>query len=218
MEETEDESPNSQDCLACDKTCRKASRRDFPCGCPPYCHACAAAYIRSCLSNKPFTRPTCPGICGIMHPFPDAWPRQLLRSKETIQYFDLVAEADEAESGAALYCHVRACGRYIPVRNRQKRGVGLGVCNCGERTCAGCHDKVHEGETCDEMRARWEAEGVLKEELERKSRRTMEQLSCKQCPKCKIVIEKIDGCDAIRCESCGHIFCWSKTPMIGDTE
>lgn len=31
----------------------------------------------------------------------------------------------------------------------------------------------------------------------------------KKCPACTIRIEKISGCDIMRCAYCGHKFCWS---------
>ena len=30
----------------------------------------------------------------------------------------------------------------------------------------------------------------------------------KQCPECQILIEKIDGCNQMKCLNCGYIFCW----------
>ena len=30
----------------------------------------------------------------------------------------------------------------------------------------------------------------------------------KQCPKCKVLIEKIDGCNQMKCLNCGFNFCW----------
>ena len=30
----------------------------------------------------------------------------------------------------------------------------------------------------------------------------------KQCPKCKVLIEKIDGCNQMKCINCGFNFCW----------
>ncbi|KAL0777881.1 hypothetical protein CaCOL14_005534 [Colletotrichum acutatum] len=187
-----------KDCVLCGKACKKATRKDFSCGCDPYCTTCATAYLKSCIS-KPFRKPKCDGGCGSQKPFPDLWARQLLRRKEAKTYFDLADEADEVSRNAALYCHDTACGRYIPLRYRfglnNDAGTvgGTGTCPCGKLTCIGCGDKVHQGETCAEVEARWKAEGKLKEELERQSHRIMEQLSIKQCPVCQSPAEKADG-------------------------
>ncbi|KAK1543261.1 hypothetical protein CPAR01_03894 [Colletotrichum paranaense] len=209
-----------KDCVLCGKACKKATRKDFSCGCDPYCTTCATAYLKSCIS-KPFRKPKCDGGCGSQKPFPDLWARQLLRRKEATTYFDLADEADEVSRNAALYCHDTACGRYIPLRYRfglnNVAGTvsGTGTCPCGKLTCIGCGDKVHQGETCAEVEARWKAEGKLKEELERQSRRTMEQLTIKQCPVCGSPAEKADGgCNYVQCASCENTFDWDEASVI----
>ncbi|KAK1654515.1 hypothetical protein BDP81DRAFT_445329 [Colletotrichum phormii] len=194
-----------QDCCLCGKACKKASRKDFPCGCAPYCTTCATAYLRSCL-YKPFHKPQCEGVCGSQMSVPDTWARQLLRRAEARTYFDLAAETDEIPRNAALYCQDTACGRYIPPRNRHGgpnldagTGNGTGTCPCGKLTCVRCGDEVHQGITCEQIRAGWEAEGKLEEELARQSRRVMARLTIKECPNCHIPAEKIDGgCDVVR--------------------
>ena len=30
----------------------------------------------------------------------------------------------------------------------------------------------------------------------------------KQCPECEMLIEKIDGCNQMKCSNCGYVFCW----------
>ncbi|KAJ0295795.1 hypothetical protein COL5a_009088 [Colletotrichum fioriniae] len=209
-----------KDCVLCGKACKKATRKDFSCGCDPYCTTCATAYLKSCLS-KPFFKPKCDGGCGSQKPFPDLWARQLLRRKDATTYFDLGSEADEVSRNAALYCHDAACGRYIPPRyrfglNNDAATVdGTGTCPCGKLTCIGCGDKVHQGENCAEVQARWEAEGKLKEELERQSHRTMGQLSIKQSPKCQYAAEKADGgCNHVQCASCGKTFDWDTASIV----
>ncbi|KAK0375954.1 hypothetical protein CLIM01_06692 [Colletotrichum limetticola] len=178
-----------KDCVLCGKACKKATRKDFSCGCDPYCTTCATAYLKSCIS-KPFRKPKCDGGCGSQKPFPDLWARQLLRRKEATTYFDLADEADEVSRNAALYCHDTACGRF-GLNNVAGTVSGTGTCPCGKLTCIECGDKVHQGETCAEVEARWKAEGKLKEELERQSRRTMEQLTIKQCPICQSLLRRL---------------------------
>lgn len=75
-------------------------------------------------------------------------------------------------------------------------------CPCKKRICFRCSKEDHYPITC-EMLERWE-------ELDKSDGRTMDWLlsNTKRCPKCKMSIEKNQGCRHMKCKSCTHSFCW----------
>eukprot|EP00996_Jenningsia_fusiforme_P002930 NODE_3739_length_925_cov_6.848174_g3438_i0.p1 GENE.NODE_3739_length_925_cov_6.848174_g3438_i0~~NODE_3739_length_925_cov_6.848174_g3438_i0.p1 ORF type:complete len:254 (+),score=31.65 NODE_3739_length_925_cov_6.848174_g3438_i0:3-764(+) len=78
----------------------------------------------------------------------------------------------------------------------------------GNQTCACCHtawctdcsEESHEGTTCEERRLQ-KAEPALDAEA-------LARLGVKKCPRCGSGVEKIDGCNAMRCFVCHCGFCW----------
>lgn len=72
---------------------------------------------------------------------------------------------------------------------------------CQAKVCTSCHIDFHDGLTCAMYRsAKKDDRCVEKWIKERPQNRKM-------CPKCRLGIEKIDGCDHVTC-SCGVHICW----------
>lgn len=82
------------------------------------------------------------------------------------------------------------------------RVASSGVHNCTEClavTCKTCNE-AHAGMTCGEHRD-FNSEG------QQEFRRAKWQLGAKDCPRCRAVIEKTEGCNHITCR-CGAHICW----------
>lgn len=47
-----------------------------------------------------------------------------------------------------------------------------------------------------------------KEREERLLNENLGNLPFKKCPKCKVLIEKYAGCNAVKCTNCSIAFCW----------
>ncbi len=75
-------------------------------------------------------------------------------------------------------------------------------CPCSKRRCFHCSDEDHYPITC-ELLERWN-------ELDRSEGKTMDWLlsNTKRCPKCRMSIEKNQGCRHMKCRFCTHSFCW----------
>lgn len=71
---------------------------------------------------------------------------------------------------------------------------------CKEKFCAECSGnwKNHEGLTCEEFKTNKE-NGITKEDLA--MNKIIENEKWMKCPKCKIIVEKIEFCNFIRCRS-----------------
>lgn len=72
---------------------------------------------------------------------------------------------------------------------------------CNTTTCSGCHGRILEGvpHLCDES-------AVL-------SISTI-QKECRECPTCRVHIQKIDGCDQMFCTLCKSPFSWTTGQII----
>eukprot|EP00026_Physarum_polycephalum_P006470 Phypoly_transcript_06513.p1 GENE.Phypoly_transcript_06513~~Phypoly_transcript_06513.p1 ORF type:complete len:557 (+),score=99.32 Phypoly_transcript_06513:24-1694(+) len=97
--------------------------------------------------------------------------------------------------------------------------IELGACtNCGFSFCTNCMQSWHPSRACksgegvvESMRQR--AISAKKDQLE-KIKAEIESVAwmvghTKMCPKCKIPIEKTEGCNKMTCFKCGQYFCWN---------
>lgn len=75
-------------------------------------------------------------------------------------------------------------------------------CPCTKRICFQCSNEDHYPISCETL-GKWN-------ELDKSDGRTMDWLlsNTKRCPKCKMSIEKNQGCRHMKCKSCSHSFCW----------
>lgn len=93
---------------------------------------------------------------------------------------------------------------HIPTIERCKNTVKnhFVECPCTKRICFQCSNEDHYPISCETLE-KWN-------ELDKSDGRTMDWLlsNTKRCPKCKMSIEKNQGCRHMKCKSCTHSFCW----------
>lgn len=66
---------------------------------------------------------------------------------------------------------------------------------CGTEICFECKSFWHEG-ACEENPE------------DKRFAEFMKEVDAKQCPSCQNFIERIKGCNVMKCSVCGHKFCW----------
>ncbi|KAF6844838.1 IBR domain-containing protein [Colletotrichum musicola] len=208
-------------CPICLKDTRKPQLRRLPCN-HVTCRACVVDFFRSAISAKHFITPAC-GLCAgardgtsgesrMAAGFPVHWAKEVLRPREWTRYRDRLDELAENRSGTAVRCHSSECKLWIPPRHRAK-GRKIAVCKCKVWTCMACMEEAHDGETCEavalERKKAEEAMEALRDEAEkarkaeeaegeRMSLRTMSNMGCRKCPRCKIAIDKNGGCSQMQ--------------------
>ncbi|XP_069740444.1 ranBP-type and C3HC4-type zinc finger-containing protein 1-like isoform X3 [Narcine bancroftii] len=89
---------------------------------------------------------------------------------------------------------------------------------CMKKNCLVCKE-IHEGLNCKEYQENLKSE-VERNEAAKKTTELLQALlkqgEAMHCPKCKIVVQKKDGCDWIRCTMCKIEICWvTKGPRWG---
>ncbi|XP_074115161.1 ranBP-type and C3HC4-type zinc finger-containing protein 1-like [Cotesia typhae] len=82
---------------------------------------------------------------------------------------------------------------------------------CEKTNCLTC-EVIHEGRTCFE----YQDDLVIANNPDEAKRRTTEQLEnmiktkkAMPCPKCGIILTKVDGCDGMKCTVCKTAICWA---------
>ena len=98
----------------------------------------------------------------------------------------------------------------------QQRNVD---CGAGHFFCWSCSEEAHDPCNCDSWKA-WKSKiaSLADKDISRasaallKERATSEAWvakNSKPCPKCKIPIQRSDGCNHMTCSKCNHDFCWA---------
>ena len=83
--------------------------------------------------------------------------------------------------------------------------------SCFIRICQGCDSVFHEGLTCDEQEEERKGGDML-------FKRWIEKSGAKECPGCKASIQKVDGCNHVKCSVCETHICWVCLGKFGGHE
>ena len=76
------------------------------------------------------------------------------------------------------------------------------TCTCGTTFCFSCHQNYHFPASCSVI-------NLWNKKCNKDSENALWLMeNTKNCPKCKISIEKNHGCNHMTCENCKHQFCW----------
>lgn len=76
------------------------------------------------------------------------------------------------------------------------------TCSCGYSFCFLCHNEAHAPATCEDVK-NWAAKC-------RDDSETSHWLGAntKECPRCRVAVEKNGGCMHMSCRQCSHEWCW----------
>ncbi|KAL1744343.1 hypothetical protein HDZ31DRAFT_38929 [Schizophyllum fasciatum] len=142
-----------------------------------YCTTCVKHLLSSALDNKTFPL-VCVGDEAKCCLFEAAFTSYVEKNPDKLRHCPTVAcEQLYAASDAARTESCPSC--FAPV-------------------CTSCHNEAHLGKTCAQVQR--EKEDALTQTL-------IDEKKYKRCPHCRILVEKVVGCNRILCR-CGVTFCW----------
>ncbi|KAK5086370.1 hypothetical protein LTR05_003538 [Lithohypha guttulata] len=161
------------------------------CGCVR-CPDCLNQNVLVGLESKASFPPKCHGPIDIEDISHFIEPLTLARWSEVKTEYTDVAPV----YCAIQACAIQACSQYLSKNTFVEEGKWALCYKCNAKTCPACLHLQTEHE-----------KGVYPERLAKLDRELMDKEGWKECPQCKNMIEKSDGCDHMICE-CGQEFCY----------
>lgn len=196
---SDDLSEPEEDCPICfceaDTPVQTSCKHTYCLGCFAECCKAAASTSKDefqikCQDNEG-TCPTVFTLSEIKDHLPSSVFERVLKSS--------FEEYIQRQPDAFRYCPTPDCG-YVYRCSTTSNPVEYTCPNCVEALCTSCHAR-HGDYTCAEYKDI--ASGGY-EALERLKR----ELNIKDCPKCKTLIEKTEGCNHVTCGGCRAHICW----------
>nr|ACG25541.1 ubiquitin-protein ligase/ zinc ion binding protein [Zea mays] len=169
---------------------------------------CIAAKVEENVLSIGCPAPGCKD--GVLHPDAcrDVIPAQLFQRLGA-------ALCDSSLGSLKFYCPFKECSALLVDDPGHGEEVITNVeCpHCCRMFCAQCKVPWHAGVTCAEFQRLGKDERGREDLLLRK---VAQESKWQRCPKCKIYVERIEGCVFIICR-CGHCFCYlCASPMSRD--
>jgi hypothetical protein len=158
-----------------------------------WCRVCLKNYITSSIDNKYFPLTCLGNEAKCTEKIPLTLAREILSASE----FDAVVNAAfslhvQSRLDEFHYCPSPDCPQIYRTTGRD---TVLQCPSCLLRLCSNCHVEAHDGFACPE------SEDSLFQEW-------LKNNDVKNCPGCKIPIERSEGCNHMTCTQCQTHICW----------
>ncbi|KRX04599.1 hypothetical protein PPERSA_04414 [Pseudocohnilembus persalinus] len=105
-----------------------------------------------------------------------------------LQVYDQLASNDQDK-----WCPNQSCTHIIRLKNKGQQEIQCE--QCGTIMCCQCNRIQHPGLTCQQV-------------LDIEINQIANSNNIQRCKKCHTLVEKITGCNVMKCEVCHYEFCW----------
>ncbi|OQR95878.1 Cullin-associated NEDD8-dissociated protein, partial [Thraustotheca clavata] len=178
-----------------------------------YCVGCLTGWIQSKVNDR-----TVPIVCCNLECNREIRPshvQAILAPTLFEKFSELVAIKSNEEY--SMYCPNKTCSQMflkpVDIRPEQEKSTCVW---CKTKICLVCEVEWHQGFSCEQFKQILAEGGDTNEALLLNLKKNM---NWKQCPKCKMLVERSSGCNFMRC-TCGEHFCYecgssyiSRTPI-----
>ncbi|WOL19838.1 E3 ubiquitin-protein ligase [Canna indica] len=171
-----------------------------------FCQSCIDLYVSSKLDENSATigcpEPGCKGAF-------DPLSLQFILPRSTFERWCGIL--CQSMIKAKFYCPYSECSALLEAGEEEEEVITVSKCpHCNRLFCAQCRVPWHHGRECREVQQLREDEKVKEDLL---LLELASKLRWQRCPKCRITVERIDGCKFMRCR-CGDCFCYTcASPM-----
>uniref|UniRef100_A0A7N0ZTK2 RBR-type E3 ubiquitin transferase n=1 Tax=Kalanchoe fedtschenkoi TaxID=63787 RepID=A0A7N0ZTK2_KALFE len=173
-----------------------------------YCKECMSGYVAAKLQDSVVTQIGCPHTAcrrGILEPH---YCREILPPEVFERWGNVLCESVIASS-EKFYCPFNDCSALL-INDDGNGGTSAAITqsecpHCNRLFCAQCKTAWHLGLECSEFKKLNDDEKGVEDIM---LLNLAKDNKWKRCPKCKMFVEKSQGCMYMRCR-CGFAFCYN---------
>uniref|UniRef100_A0A0E0GBK6 RBR-type E3 ubiquitin transferase n=1 Tax=Oryza nivara TaxID=4536 RepID=A0A0E0GBK6_ORYNI len=192
-----------------------------------FCLKCVESHCKIHVKEGNLTQLACPDT-NCRNPLPPSVLKSLLRDDGYAQWESFALQKLLDAMPDLVYCP-RCSAACLEVDNdAQCPGCFFTFCTLCKRrrhvgdTCITPEEKIRILKDCFKLIERQKLYSIPEEQLLKEQREIDELINIqealrdsKQCPRCKMAISKIEGCNKMTCGNCGRFFCYRCNKAIG---
>ncbi|XP_047651158.1 E3 ubiquitin-protein ligase RNF144B isoform X1 [Phacochoerus africanus] len=169
-----------------------------------FCTACLKQYMQLAIREGCGSPITCPDMVCLNHgTLQEAEIACLVPVDQFQLYQRLKFEREVHLDPCRTWCPVADCQTVCPVASSDPGQPVLVECpSCHLKFCSCCKDAWHAEVSCKE------SQPVVLPTEHGTLFGTEAEAPIKQCPVCRVYIERNEGCAQMMCKNCKHTFCW----------
>ncbi|TRZ11032.1 hypothetical protein HGM15179_016075, partial [Zosterops borbonicus] len=179
-----------------------------------FCTLCLKQYVELLIKEGLETAISCPdAACPKRGHLQENEIECMVASEIMQRYKKLQFEREVLLDPCRTWCPSSTCQAVCQLQESSPQDPQLVQCKvCDIEFCSACKSNWHPGQGCQENMPisflPGETSSVFKMEDD--------DAPIKRCPKCKVYIERDEGCAQMMCKNCKHAFCWYCLESLDD--
>ncbi|EMP42020.1 hypothetical protein UY3_00736 [Chelonia mydas] len=171
-----------------------------------FCTLCLKQYVELLIKEGLETAISCPDAsCPKRGHLQENEIECMVASEIMQRYKKLQFEREVLLDPCRTWCPSSACQAVCQLQESGPQNPQLVQCKaCDIEFCSSCKSNWHPGQGCQENIPIT----FLPGETSSMYKMEDDDAPIKRCPKCKVYIERDEGCAQMMCKNCKHAFCW----------
>ncbi|XP_074144177.1 E3 ubiquitin-protein ligase RNF144A isoform X2 [Sminthopsis crassicaudata] len=179
-----------------------------------FCTLCLKQYVELLIKEGLETAISCPdAACPKRGHLQENEIECMVASEIMQRYKKLQFEREVLLDPCRTWCPSSTCQAVCQLQDMGPQTPQLVQCKaCNMEFCSSCKANWHPGQSCQETMP----VTFLPGETSSSFKIDEEDAPIKRCPKCRVYIERDEGCAQMMCKNCKHAFCWYCLESLDD--
>ncbi|KAM3932589.1 E3 ubiquitin-protein ligase RNF144A isoform 1-T2 [Leptodactylus fuscus] len=179
-----------------------------------FCTLCLKQYVELLIKEGLETAISCPDAgCPKRGHLQENEIECMVAAEIMQRYKKLQFEREVLLDPCRTWCPSSSCQAVCKLQEKGPQNPQLVQCtSCDIEFCSSCKANWHPGQGCQENMPITFLPGESSSAL----KMVEDDVPIKRCPKCKVYIERDEGCAQMMCKNCKHAFCWYCLESLDD--